>query len=340
MTKNRIGRENPIFELDQQPYIINTTNGLILTSKLQSMEKEEDKNNVGFEKLPEDDHSNCLFVLKLRTFAMSDKYGTPAFPIRGNLFRDNSGFAFLFLILFSIFIIAWEKVLRHSIERLCQYISLSIKKNETWFNIQDSLHRFSWILHFLVFITIAFYVGSTVTRPQNYISLIGIVVLILLGTIGSKYPHRIRWKTVFYSFVIQFLLAAVVIRFEIGFQCFDFLGKEVSKFIHNADAGAIFVFGKTFEDHFFVFKVTSIIIFLGAVINVFYYLGVMQYVIGKIAWFMQKTLNTTAAESRNAAANIFVGISEAPLMIMLIVPKMTTSELHSALVNGFVMKFF
>ncbi|CAF1377864.1 unnamed protein product [Adineta steineri] len=87
------------------------------------------------------------------------------------------------------------------------------------------------ILYFLVFVIIAFYVGLTVTRPQNYISLIGIVVLILLGTIGSKYPHRV---------------AAVVIRFEIGFQCFDFLGKEVSKFIHNADAGAIFVFGKTF----------------------------------------------------------------------------------------------
>ncbi|CAF0861807.1 unnamed protein product [Adineta steineri] len=254
---------------------------------------------------------------------MSDEYGTPAFPIRGNLFRDNSGFAFLFLILFTIFIIVWEKVLRHSVERLCQYISLSIEENETWFNIQDSLHRFSWILHFLVFISIAFYVGSTVTRPQNYISLIGIVVLILLGTIGSKYPHRIRWKTVFYSFVIQFLLTAVVIRFEIGFQCFDFLGKEVSKFIRNANAGAIFVFGKTFEEHFFVFnKLTSI--------NVLYYLGVMQYVIRKTACFY-------LISSMNAAANIFIGMSEAPLMIMPLVLKMTTSELHFVLVGGFAI---
>ncbi|CAF3753912.1 unnamed protein product [Adineta steineri] len=327
MTKNRIGRENPVFELDQQPYIINTTNGSILTTKLQSIEEQEeddeDKNNVDFEKLPDDGHSNGLFILKFRKyiiqiiqkqktavvyglkliffidfpiffgFAMSDKYGTPAFPIRGNLFRNNS----------------------------------------------DILV----ILHFLVFITIAFYVGSTVTRPQNYISLIGIVVLILLGTIGSKYTHR---KTVFYSFVIQFLLTAVVIRFEIGFQYFGFLRKEVSKFIHNADARAIFVFGKTFEEHFFVSKITSVIIFLGAVINVLYYLGVMQYVIGQIAWFSQKSLNTTAAESMNAAANIFIGISEAPLMIMPSVPKMTTSELHSVLVGGFAtmagfeMKFF
>ncbi|CAF5186621.1 unnamed protein product, partial [Rotaria magnacalcarata] len=136
-------------------------------------------------------------------------------------------------------------------------------------------------------------------------------------------------------FVIQFTLAAVVIRLEFGFQFFDFLGKVVSQFLHNADSGAAFVFGKTYEEHFFVFKVTSIIIFLGSVINVLYYLGVMQYIIGKIAWLMQKCLNTTAAESMNAAANIFVGMSEAPLMIMPLIPKMTTSELHAVLVGGF-----
>lgn len=79
-------------------------------------------------------------------------------------------------------------------------------------------------------------------------------------------------------------------------------------------------------------------------------MGVMQYVIGKIAWLMQKCLDTTAAEvgiacrstlsnslfqSMNAAANIFVGMVEAPLMIMPLVPKMTTSELHAVLVGGF-----
>ncbi|CAF4569377.1 unnamed protein product, partial [Rotaria sp. Silwood2] len=191
------------------------------------------------------------------------------------------------------------------------------------------------IWHFLVFISIVLYVGLTVERTQNYISLIGIITLILLGTIGSKHPHLIRWKTIFYSFVIQFLLAAVVIRLNVGFQFFEFLGKEVSKFMQNADSGAVFVFGKTYQEHFFIFKVTSIIIFLGSVINVLYYLGVMQYIIGKIAWFMQICLNTTAAESMNAAANIFVGMSEAPLMIMPFVQTMTTSELHAVLVGGF-----
>ncbi|CAF2540475.1 unnamed protein product [Rotaria sp. Silwood2] len=158
---------------------------------------------------------------------------------------------------------------------------------------------------------------------------------IFRGNSGSKHPHRIRWTTIFYSFVIQFLLAAIVIRSEFGFQFFEFLGKEVSKFMHNADSGAVFVFGKTYQEHFFVFKVSSIIIFLGSVINVLYYLGAMQYVIGKIAWLMQNCLNTTAAESMNAAANIFVGMSEAPLMIMPLIPTMTISELHAVLVGGF-----
>ncbi|CAF0969559.1 unnamed protein product [Rotaria sp. Silwood1] len=373
MVKKSNGIENPTFVLNHQSSEINTRHGIIVTTKLQGIdevdddeeEEEEDKNNLGFEKLSGEGHRIGLFVLKIRQrlsqliekektiaiyglklifiigfiiyfgFAMSKNYGTPVFPIHGNIFRGNSGFALFFLVIFTIFVIAWEKFIGRSIERLYQHISTSIEENETWITIRNIIYRFSWIWHCLVFIAIALYVGLTVERTRNYISLIGIVTLILLGTIGSKHPHRIRWKTIFYSFVIQFLLAAVVIRSEYGFQFFEFLGKEVSKFMHNAHSGAVFVFGKKYEEHFFVFKVSSIIIFLGSVINVLYYLGAMQYVIGKIAWLMQKCLNTTAAESMNAAANIFVAMSEAPLMIMPLIPKMTTSELHAVLVGGF-----
>ncbi|CAF1231477.1 unnamed protein product [Rotaria sp. Silwood1] len=368
MVKKSNGVENPTFVLNHQSSEINTRHGIIVTTKLQGIddvdddeeEEEEDKNNLGFEKLSGEGHRIGLFVLKIRQrlsqliekektiaiyglklifiigfiiyfgFAMSKNYGTPVFPIHGNIFRGNSGFALFFLVIFTIFVIAWEKFIGRTIERLCQHISTSTEENETWITIRNIM-----IWHCLVFIAIALYVGLTVERTRNYISLIGIVTLILLGTIGSKHPHRIRWKTIFYSFVIQFLLAAVVIRSEYGFQFFEFLGKEVSKFMHNAHSGAVFVFGKKYEEHFFVFKVSSIIIFLGSVINVLYYLGAMQYVIGKIAWLMQKCLNTTAAESMNAAANIFVAMSEAPLMIMPLIPKMTTSELHAVLVGGF-----
>ncbi|CAF3604560.1 unnamed protein product [Rotaria socialis] len=326
---------------------------------------DDDKNNVGFEKLSEKCDPIGLFVLKIRQkivqivekekdattfavklifiigliiyfgFAMSSKYGKPAFPIDGSVFHGNSGFALFFLVIFTIFVVAWEKFLGRYIDHLVESISISTEQNEPWLTIRSIMHRFSWVGHLLVFFAVALYVGLTVNRARNYVSLIGIFTLVLLGTIGSKHPHRIRWATIFYSFVIQFALAAVVIRLEFGFQFFDFLGKVVSQFMHNADSGAVFVFGKAYEDHFFVFKITSIIIFLGSVINALYYLGVMQYIIGKIAWLMQKCLNTTAAESMNAAANIFVGISEAPLVIMPLIPRMTTSELHAVLVGGF-----
>ncbi|CAF1038258.1 unnamed protein product [Rotaria sp. Silwood1] len=369
MTKKLNDLENPVFIPDPQSTRINIENGVIVTTQLQEADDEDDDddnmNDLGFEKLSSECQPIGLFVLKTRKqlikiiekqktltiygwrlifiiafliyfgFAMSKNYGTPAFPIHGNIFYENSGFALFFLVFFAIFVFIWEKFLRRSIERLYEYISISIEENETWIKTCSIIHKFSWVGHILTCFAILLYVGLTVERTRNYISLIGIITLVILGTIGSKHPDRIRWKTIFYSFVIQFLLATVVIRLKVGFQFFDFLGKEVSKFMQNADSGATFVFGKTYQEHFFVFKVTSIIIFLGSVINVLYYLGVMQYIIGKIAWLMQICLNTTAAESMNAAANIFVGQSEAPLMIMPLIPTMTTSELHAVLVGGF-----
>ncbi|CAF1154389.1 unnamed protein product, partial [Didymodactylos carnosus] len=178
------------------------------------------------------------------------------------------------------------------------------------------------IKNVLILIAIAVYLGLTIKDARNCVSLIGVFVLILLGTLGSKHPHR-------------FILATFVIRISVGYEFFNFLGNEVSKFINYVEAGAVFVYGENYEDHFFAFRVTSIIIFLGSVINVLYYLGAMQWIIGKIAWLMQKILDTTAAESMNAAANIFVGMSEAPLMIMPLLPNMTVSELHAVLVGGF-----
>ncbi|CAM2705447.1 unnamed protein product [Rotaria socialis] len=326
---------------------------------------DEDKNNIGFERLPDEGHRLGLLVLKFHEFlvnlikkdrtkaanavkiilligfiiyfgfAMSAQYGTPAFPISGNIFRGNYGFALFFFVVFVVFVVAWEKFLRSSLERVIKAISTSTSNNPSLTRLKKLIDKYFWITHILVFLAVALYIGLTLTRTRNLVSLIGIFTLILLGTLGSKYPHRIRWSTVFYSFILQFLLATFVIRVKVGLQLFEFLGDAVVKFIDNAAAGGIFVFGKNYEDHFYVFKVTSIIIFLGAVINTLYYFGAMQYIIGKIAWLMQKCLNTTAAESLNAAANIFVGMSEAPLMIMPLVPMMTTSELHAVLVGGF-----
>ncbi|CAF2903876.1 unnamed protein product [Rotaria sp. Silwood2] len=313
--------ENPVFS-DQRPSITNLGNGTIVTTKLeikndeeeQDDDDDEDKNNAGFEKLTGDGHKLGLFVLSMHQFlvrtimkeskvafnaikillvvgfiiffgfAMSENFGTPAFPIRGNVFYGNQGFALFILVVIGVFFIAWENFLRRLLGRLFKFISRGTGNNPVWIRIHKLWKRFTWVAHVLVFLAVAIYIGLTVTQVRNLVSLIGIFVLIILGTLGSKFPHRVgRTNTL--------------------------IGTE--------------------------YEITSIIIFLGSVINVLYYYGVMQYVIGKIAWIMQKCLNTTAAESMNAAANIFVGMSEAPLLIMPLIPNMTTSELHAVLVGGF-----
>ncbi|CAF4723321.1 unnamed protein product [Rotaria sp. Silwood1] len=267
-----VSYDNPVFS-DQRPSITSLGNGTLVTTKLEIKNGEadddddiEDKNNEGFERLTGDGHKLGLFVLS---------------------------FAMFILVACAVFIAAWEIILRSSLVRLIQFISRANRNRPAWIRISKLLKR---VAHILVFLAVALYVGLTVAQPRNLVSLIGIFALIILGTLGSKYPHQIRWKTVLYSFILQFLLAVFVIRVDAGFELFEFLGQEVTKFINNADAGAKFVFGETFEQHFYVFKITSIIIFLGSVINVLYYYGVMQYVIGKLAWLMQKCLNTTAAE--------------------------------------------
>ncbi|CAF1496655.1 unnamed protein product, partial [Didymodactylos carnosus] len=139
---------------------------------------------------------------------------------------------------------------------------------------------------------------------------------------------KIQWNTVIRSFLLQFLLAMIVMRTRFGFEFFQFLGNEVSSFMDSVIPACTFVYGQNYLDHFFVFKITSIIIFLAAIIGVLYYYGIIQAIISKIAWFLQYLLNTTAAESVFVVASVFLGMSEAPLLIQPLISKLTPSELH------------
>ena len=106
---------------------------------------------------------------------------------------------------------------------------------------------------------------------------------------------------------LQFLLGLAILRWDAGYSAFEWLGDRVTEFLEHADAGSIFVFGENYTDHFFAFKVLPVIVFFSTVVSVLYYLGWIQVVIRKIAFIMQYTMGTTAAESLNAAGNIFIG---------------------------------
>ncbi len=124
-----------------------------------------------------------------------------------------------------------------------------------------------------------------------------------------------------------------------GQLIFTRFGAQVSEFLNLSDYGARFLFGKlTDVENFgflFAFKVLPPIIFFGGIMSVLYYLGVIQKVIESIAHFMRWTLGTSGAETLSCSANIFVGQTEAPLLIRPFLPNMTNSELLTIMVGGF-----
>ncbi|XP_048754848.2 solute carrier family 28 member 3-like [Ostrea edulis] len=171
--------------------------------------------------------------------------------------------------------------------------------------------------------------------PENLISLSGMAFFIIVFYIFSHNPARVNWRPVFWGLILQFYFAVAILRWGPGYEAFRWLGDRVSEFLLYTDEGSKFVFGEAFTMHFFAFKVLTVIVFFSSFISVLYYLGVMQFIIRHIARFMATVMGTSPAESLNAAGNIFIGQSEAPLLIRPFLSKMTRSELHAICTGGF-----
>ncbi|MDG2616340.1 NupC/NupG family nucleoside CNT transporter [Thermoleptolyngbya sichuanensis A183] len=170
---------------------------------------------------------------------------------------------------------------------------------------------------------------------ERAISLIGILIFFGLAYLFSVNRRAINWRTVTIGFLLQFLMGLFVLKLPIGYQIFKFIGDLVTGFLNFADAGAEFVFGADFREHFFAFKVMPTVIFFSGVIGLLYYLGVMQKIVGAIAGLMRRTMRTSGPETTSCAANIFIGQTEAPLMIKPFVGRVTLSELHAIMTGGF-----
>jgi len=145
----------------------------------------------------------------------------------------------------------------------------------------------------------------------------------------------VRWSTVLWAIALQLIFAVFILKTTPGYALFSFLGDVVNKFLGFSDAGAKFVFGDKFDENFFAFKVLPTIIFFSSFITLLYHYGILQQVVKGVAWVMMKTLKTSGAESLSCAANIFVGQTEAPLLIKPYVRSMTLSELHAVMTGGF-----
>ena len=107
---------------------------------------------------------------------------------------------------------------------------------------------------------------------------------------------------------LQFVFGILVIRTDPGFNAFRWLGEQVQIFLSYTVAGSSFVFGDVLVKDVFAFQALPIILFFGCVMSILYYLGLVQWVVQKIAWFLQITMGTTATETLAVAGNIFVGM--------------------------------
>ena len=170
---------------------------------------------------------------------------------------------------------------------------------------------------------------------ERLISLFGLLVMIALAFAMSADRRKVDRRLVAAGVGLQFLLALLVLKTVPGQVLFGYIGAFFTALLNYVDAGSSFVFGEAFGEHFFAFKVLPTIIFFSALMGVLYHLGLVQYAVAAFAWVMQRTLRTSGAESLAAAANIFVGQTEAPLVVRPYVASMTRSELMALMVGGF-----
>lgn len=164
------------------------------------------------------------------------------------------------------------------------------------------------------------------------------VVLIAIALLFSNNRRAINWRTVVGAFVIQIGFAALILYVPAGQKALGATADAVANVIAYGNEGINFVFGGLADTSnagfIFAVKVLPIIVFFSGLISVLYYLGIMQVVIRIIGGALQKVLGTSKAESMSAAANIFVGQTEAPLVVKPYISRMTESELFAIMVGG------
>lgn len=175
-------------------------------------------------------------------------------------------------------------------------------------------------------------------------SLLGMAVLIAIAVLCSSNRRAINLRTVAGAFLIQVVLGALVLYVPLGRQVLMTVSEGVSKVIAYGNEGVSFLLGGLVSDKMFevfggggfvfAFRVLPMIVFFAALVSVLYHIGVMGWLIRLIGGGLQKVLGTSKAESMSAAANIFVGHTEAPLAVRPFIKSMTRSELFAVMCGG------
>jgi CNT family concentrative nucleoside transporter len=171
----------------------------------------------------------------------------------------------------------------------------------------------------------------------TFMTLVGMATLLLVAFLVSTNRKSISLRTVGCAFGLQVIIGGFVLYFPLGKDILLAVSTKVSSVIEYANDGIKFLFGGLISDNIgfvFAFNVLPIIVFFSALVAVLYYLGIMNLIIKVLGGGLQKLLGTSKTESLSATANIFVGQTEAPLVVKPFIPTMTQSELFAVMVGG------
>ena len=177
---------------------------------------------------------------------------------------------------------------------------------------------------------------------ENYTGILGIIVLLGIAFLLSNNKTLINKNIIFWGLGLQISFAIIVLKTTFGKALFFYFNILIVKLISFADAGSDFLFTSFIPEVGydqalinFAFRALPVIIFFSSLIAATYHLGVIQIIIKNIAKVMEKTMKTSGAETLSISANIFVGQTEAPILIRPYISKMTNSELMTVMVGGF-----
>ena len=177
---------------------------------------------------------------------------------------------------------------------------------------------------------------------EQYTGIIGVIILLGIAYLMSNNRSLIDKNIIFWGLGLQTSFAFIILKTPLGKSLFSYLNIIIVKLISFADAGSDFLFTSFIPDigyHValvnFAFRALPVIIFFSSLIAVTYYFGIIQFIIKRISFIMEKTMKTSGAETLSVSANIFVGQTEAPILIRPFIASMTKSELMAVMVGGF-----
>lgn len=180
-------------------------------------------------------------------------------------------------------------------------------------------------------------------------AILGVFVLLGICYLLSNSKKNIDWRLVISGMLLQLLFGFLVLKVPFVENAFQFIANGFVKLLSYTDAGAEFVLGKwptvaqvkdgisgefTTVGYIFAFKVLPTILFFSALSSLLYYLGILQLIVYAFAWLMNKTMRLTGAESLAAAANVFIGQTEAPLVVKPYLDDMSKSEIMALMTGG------